>query len=403
LDSSNAGPFRLLYSFTGGIFLENHSRDGGEPIGGLVPDGRDGFYGTTNIGGGPECNATHGCGTIFHITSSGKEKVIFAFGGQPGAAFPNSSLIKLKDGRYLGTTSRGGPGNNGTVFELSDSGRVSVLYAFKGQSDGSIPSRLTSDRAGNIYGATAYGGGNGCDGEGCGTVFKIAPDGSEKVVFAFPGGLGGANPWGGVVADQQGNLYGTTFAGGDPRSGCGTVFKLSPNGTERTLVIFNEQNGCESYSQLTIDKHGNLFGTTVGGGTIGAGVVFMLPTSDCSALGPCHETILHSFAGGTDGAFPLNGVLLDKAGNLFGTTSAGGLDACWPARRGCGTIFEVAADGTETILQAFGSENANLTDPQDVLIMDRKRRLYGTATSGGSDGVGGVFAIDTTPSKHSDH
>ena len=183
-------------------------------------------------------------------------------------------------------------GAGGVVFKLSPGGTETLLYAFAGGSDGSGPvGGLISDTSGNFYGTTYAGGGTGCaDSRGCGTVFKLAPDGTETVLYAFKGGNDGATPFAGLVADKAGNVYGTTSAGGGSDcygAGCGSVFRLAPNGT---------------------------------------------------------ETVLHSFGNGRDGAAP-EATLLLRQGTLYGTTSAGGSGEGRGCHRevdqGCGTIFSV--------------------------------------------------------------
>jgi len=155
------------------------------------------------------------------------------------------------------------------VFKLAPDGTETVLYAFKGGDDGAKPySTLILDNMGNLYGTTSSGGGDGCNGVGCGTVFKLAPNGAETVLHAFQGGTDGAYPYAGVIADANGNLFGTTLFGGDVSkrtcsnqiSGCGTVFKLAPDGTETLLKVFDAQHENSPYAGLTMDNKGNLYG-----------------------------------------------------------------------------------------------------------------------------------------------
>jgi uncharacterized repeat protein (TIGR03803 family) len=220
------------------------------------------------------------------------------------------------------------------VFELAPKGKMSVVYAFQGGSDGAGPDgSLLMDKAGNIYGTTSGGGGTDCDnGFGCGTVFKITPGGTETVLYAFQGGDDGELPQTGVIADGAGNLYGTTAAGGSGAQG--TVFKVTPAGT---------------------------------------------------------ETVLYAFQGGTDGIEPLAGLIMDKAGNLYGTTGYGG-SGCKGGN--CGIAFKLAPDGTETVLYAFGNRSSG-HHPAAPLLMGKHNVLYGTTTAGGTDLDGVVFSVTT--------
>ena len=216
-------------------------------------------------------------------------QVLYNFCSQDGCAdgaYPGSSLIMDGAGNLYGTTYQGGFGQKGVVFKLAPDGTETVLYNFCSQSgctDGANPGGgLVMDAAGNLYGTTQYGGDPSCyPGFGCGTAFKLAPDGTETVLYNFcsqSGCTDGAEPVGGLVIDAAGTLYGTTSAGG--ASGGGVVFKLAPDGTETVLYNFCSQSGCadgaEPWAGLVTDTAGNLYGTTVGGGDYGGGVVFMV-------------------------------------------------------------------------------------------------------------------------------
>ena len=259
----------VLYSFGG-------SPDGSAPGSGLFPDRAGNLYGTTEEGGDGTCSFL-GCGTIFKIDSKGTETLLHSFAGTPDGAFPAAGLIADSVGNFYGTTSQGGASGNGTVFKLSSAGKESVLHSFKGGDDGSAPSNsgLIADVAGNLYGTTFNGGGSAGDG----VVFKLTPDGIESVLHAFKGD-DGSNPNAGVIADSAGNLYGTTIGGGD--HGTGTVFKLTPDGKETVLHSFAysdtivSTDGVGPSAGLIADSSGNLYGTTENGGLSGAGTVFKL-------------------------------------------------------------------------------------------------------------------------------
>ncbi|HTT84676.1 MAG TPA: choice-of-anchor tandem repeat GloVer-containing protein [Rhizomicrobium sp.] len=363
----------VLYSFQGG-------NDGSSPSAGLIMDKSGNLYGTTYWGGGSGCDDGLGCGTVFEFPSSGSETVLHAFAGQPSdGAWPWGGVIADKAGNLYGTTSQGGANNAGTVFKVSPGGTETTLYTFTGGSDGGDPlASLIADKAGNHYGTTSMGGA-----ENSGTVFEVAADGTETVLYSFTGGNDGAAPMGGLITDKAGNIYGTTSLGGANNRGTvfeiaaggtervlysftgksdggypmagviadaagnlygttetggkgyeGTVFKLATDGTETVLHAFSRKktDGEYPWGGLVMDKAGNLYGTTRGGGQYGSGTVFKVAADGT-------ETISHSFAGGSDGADPAAGLIRDKAGNLYGTTQMGGTGtAC---ENGCGTIFEI--------------------------------------------------------------
>jgi uncharacterized repeat protein (TIGR03803 family) len=228
------GSETVLYSFVGG-------RDGSSPLAGVVRDAAGNFYGTTYYGGGSRCGGS-GCGTMFKLDATGKETVLHRFTGGTDGGHPGyGSLVRDAAGNLYGTTYNGGgtgcggPGC-GIVFKLDATGKETVLHRFTGGTDGGHPGygSLVRDPAGNLYGTTYNGGGTGCGGPGCGIVFKLDATGKETVLHRFTGATDGANPYGGLVQDAVGNLYGTTLSGGDlscstsDGPGCGVVFKLTP-------------------------------------------------------------------------------------------------------------------------------------------------------------------------------
>jgi uncharacterized repeat protein (TIGR03803 family) len=298
-------------------------------------------------------------------------------------------VIRNGAGNLYGTTGQGGLGH-GTVFELAADGSESVLHAFEGEKDGIFPAAgLIRDKAGNLYGTTGDGGSKGCNGFGCGTVYRLAPDGSETVLHVFKGGSDGAAPLAGLIEDDSGNLYGTTEEGGRGCNGfgCGTVFWVAPDGTETVLYAFGgKSDGSSPQTRLVADAAGNLYGTTGLGGAgcngNGCGTVFTLAPDGT-------ETVLHVFTGGSDGADPSGGLLRDKSGNLFGSTAEGGSTRC--RGYGCGTVFQIAPDGTETVLHAFRGKDGS--DPNGDLIEDGSGNLYGTTYEGGSFRRGTVFRL----------
>jgi uncharacterized repeat protein (TIGR03803 family) len=282
----------------------------------------------------------------------------------------------------------------GTVFKLVPDGTETVLYAFQGTTDGANPyGNLISDPNGNLFGTTGAGGDMNvaeCSDfgyAGCGTAFEVTPSGNETVIYEFQGGSDGWSPEGGLISDSSGNYYGTTTFGGSANCdvGCGIVFKIAPGGTEAILYTF--QGGTDGYkpaAALTTDNSGNFYGTTVFGGSDDDGTVYKL-SPDGS------KSVLYSFKGGNDGANPEAGVIMDRVGNLYGTTDGGGGDTACRAYGGCGTIFKLAPDGKETVLSTFDPPRHGRT-PMAPLLMGKKGLLYGTATQGGA-GNGVVFKV----------
>jgi uncharacterized repeat protein (TIGR03803 family) len=224
LELTPTGTLTELHSFSGS--------DGYGGAGGLIIDTQGNLYGTSAIGGSFQCS--FGCGTVYELTAAGEFKLLHSFSG-PDGYVPNAELIRDANGNLYGTTRLGGPNaactdklGCGTVFEITASGTEMVLYSFGGGADGSYPyAGLVRDGAGNLYGTTFQGGQGSCYFDlGCGVVFKVAPEGTETVLYRFTGGADGGNPNGGLALDSKGNLYGTTLY--DGAHGYGTVFKVTP-------------------------------------------------------------------------------------------------------------------------------------------------------------------------------
>jgi uncharacterized repeat protein (TIGR03803 family) len=210
---SKSGTESVSHVFTG-------RKDGAEPVAGLLPDGKGNFYGTTSRGGfyGEPCEHI-GCGTVFELDDTGKETILYNFTGVDGNS-PQAGLTQDADGNFYGTTELGGASNHGAVFKLTKAGVETVLYSFTGDTDGGTPvAGLVRDATGNLYGTTEQGGVGG------GTIFKLDKTGKETVLHTFTGN-DGYQPFAGLVQDGQGNFYGTTFSGGT--DGYGTVFKITP-------------------------------------------------------------------------------------------------------------------------------------------------------------------------------
>ena len=280
---------------------------------------------------------------VFKLDPSGNETVLYNFTGGADGGGPSAGVVRDTDGNLYGTTAYGGDlsacGGHacGVVFKLDPTGHETVLYSFTG-GDGQTPlADLVRDKNGNLYGTTRDGGAFGY-----GVVFKVDPTGNETVLYSFTGGADGAHPWAGVVRDENGNLYGT--AGGGGAFGHGVVFEVDPTGKETVLYSFTGgTDGGFPYGGLVRDKQGNLYGTTAYGGDQMdpcdglCGVVFKLdPTGK--------ETVLYSFHGGADGADPMAGLFRDKNGNLYGTASSGGDFSGYCGIFGsCGVVFKITA------------------------------------------------------------
>jgi uncharacterized repeat protein (TIGR03803 family) len=312
--------------------------DGGGPDAGLIRDSAGNFYGTTYYGG------AIGYGIVFKVDVNGQETIMHAFGAGSDGALPTDSLVEGSAGNFYGTTNAGGAFNSGTVFEMDESGDERVLYSFSGQADGGTPAGgLIRDEAGNLYGTTTYGGSGPCDvarATGCGVVFKLDANGSETVLHSFSK-VDGAHPCASLARDSAGNLYGTTSNGGAHDRG--VVFQLNGSGKETVLYSFAGPDGAWPYANVIRDAAGNLYGTTRFGGissyncTGGCGTVFEISPSGT-------ETMLYKFGGAAnrDGANPVSGLIKDPAGNLYGTTEYGGTPACdSDPSLGCGAVFRL--------------------------------------------------------------
>jgi uncharacterized repeat protein (TIGR03803 family) len=366
MTSASAQTFTVLHNFTG-------FPDGASPSGGLIRDKSGNLYGTTLNGG-----AYNYYGTVFKMSKSGSESVLYSFTGGADGADPWTGLVRDAAGNLFGTTNGGGT-NYGVVFKVDTSGAETVLHTFTGgTTDGCDPyGPLVLDKAGNLYGTTS-----GCGASGLGTVFKVSKAGAETVLHNFAGGssdgeLPEINT--GVLMDAKGNLFGFTELGGT--SDNGVVYKLSKSGKFTLLHSFagGTPDGARPFGTPVMDKRGNLYGTTYEGGQFSVGVVFKL--SKTGSL-----TVLHSFANGSssDGENPEAGVIMDAKGNLYGDTVAGGAS-------GGGTVYKLSPKGALTVLHSFNAADGH--SPAGVLIQDALGNLYGTAPSGGSSIYGTVWKL----------
>lgn len=366
------------------------------PSGSLLFDAAGNLYGTAQSGGGTGCGGS-GCGVVWELkhetNGTWTAIMLHAFTGADGSN-PASGVIADASGNLYGTTQGGGVYGAGTVFKLTpnSNGRwtESVLYSFTGATDGDQPvGGLVLDGSGNFYGTALFGG------NGCGVVFKLDAAGNQQVIHTFTSDSpdDGCWPYAGLVQDQSGNLYGTTSWGGGPAgpcsSGCGTVFKVDPAGNETVLHGFTgPPDGRYLRGNLIVDASGSLYGTSQGGGTgscyagIGCGTLFSVDING-------NENLLYQFTGGSDGAQPVAALVRDTAGNFYGTTSSGGAKCTEFYIFGCGTVFKLDSTGKETVLQTFFGVGE---DPTSTLILDAAGNLYGT-TSAGTQNYGVIFKI----------
>jgi len=400
ISSAPAQTFTVIHNFAGGL-------DGAEPTSGVAMDAAGNLYGTTFEGDALT-------GTVYKLSEHSSSWLLsplylFTKGGSNGA-IPYARVIIGNDGSLYGTTGFGGNSQNcadgcGVVFNLKPTPTFpptpltpwveTPLYRFAGGGDGANPcgADLIFDQAGNIYGTTYNGGTGSCSG-GCGTVYMLTPSNgswTESILYSFSGGGDAQHPWGGVIFDQSGNLYGTTVYGG--AFGNGAVYQLTPAGSgwnETILYSFTGGgDGANPYAGLIFDSAGNLYGATAAAGSDGGGTAFELTLSG----GGWEFSLLYSFSG-PGGAFapgPIASLAFDSAGNLYGTTHGDG--AYYE-----GSIFKLSPGSggwTYTSLHDFtGGDDGG--SPRSSIVFDKNGNLYGTAAAGGTgdpdncDGACGV-------------
>jgi len=317
------GSYSVLYNFC----VASYCTDGGNPGGNLIQSASGVLYGTAGWG-------QYGGGIILASGTSGGYSVFYNFCQKfncADGADPNS-LIQDKTGNFYGTGFGGGPSGGGIVYKLDANANYSIVYPFcslTNCTDGFYPQvGLVQDTSGNLYGATTYGGDVKCAGNGCGTVFEIGNSGGETVLHAFTGGTDGIEPLAGPVEDCSGNFYGTTSSSGV--HGAGTAYKIA-GGQETLLYSFGSVSGdgIQPRTGLVLDSAGNLYGTTYYGGANSQGTVFKIDATTGA------ETVLHSFTASTDGTNPTAGLIIGADGTLYGTTFRGGLYSG-------GTVFEIS-------------------------------------------------------------
>jgi hypothetical protein len=416
---------KVLYSFQG-------SPDAATPAGGVVFDKAGNLYGAAL--GGPQGSQ----GTVFQLVPPAKkgdpwtESILYVFQGKPvnDGQIPTGGLIIDSAGNLYGVTGYGGAGNCvllgilvgcGTVYELSPPAQKggawteTVLYSFPTSKQGYLPNGdLVFDSAGNLYGATMFGGGHGttCNDfyQYCGAVFELSPPKTkggkwtEKVLHGFKGGTDGANPNGGLVFDSKGAIYGTTFGGGNESGqcgagGCGTAFELKPpatNGgvwTEKILHRFQPQDGANPAAGIVFGTNGSLNGTVSAGANSGSGALFALTRPTGGSL-PWKETVLYRFSDGNDGTSPEGSLIFDASGSLYGAVLGGATHS--------GVVFRLKPQNHRgswsfsTLYSFVGPPDGS--EPKAKLIFDGLGNLYGTTQYGGTGtacqgGCGTAFEV----------
>jgi uncharacterized repeat protein (TIGR03803 family) len=372
---------QVLYSFAG-------SGDGSQPAAGLVFDSSGNLYGTTEFGG------AYGYGCVFELMPAQggglTESVLYSFTGGNDGAYPVSPVISDAVGNLYGTTQYGGMyGGNGTAFELMKSAgwAVNTLWSF-GSGDGGLPEGgLAFDQTGNLYGTLDTGGTHNA-----GAVFKLTPKAgrwTRKIIHNF-GGKSGARPWAGVTLDAAGNVYGTALYDGPGEVGAGIVFKLAPVGKAwKFSIIYNLKKGGAGgggpFGGVIFDPTGNLYGTTYGEASCPATVFKLLP----SVKGPWTPSVLFTFDG-ADGCQTYGPVAMDNAGNLYGVTASGGNN-----NSNAGTVFELTkANGyaLNTLYNFQGSPDGSFPEFMGV-VLDTGGNIYGTTYTGGAFGLGTIFEV----------
>jgi uncharacterized repeat protein (TIGR03803 family) len=375
---ANAQVFSPLYSF-------NNSPGSTDPLDfvfpGIVTQGLDGnIYGTSLNGGGPP-----NTGAFFNMSpASGGPSVLYSFNGASGCSGPAGGLTLGTDGNFHSTLSSCTDGNGaGEVISLTSGGGLTMLYSFMGGSDGGDPWTAPVEAMnGNYYGTTISDGGPAS----CGTIYQIAPDGVLTVLHAFGGAPDdGCGSYGALALGTDGNLYGTTISGGTQNFG--TVFQVTTGGGYKLIYNFDGSHGTSPTGSLVQDSNGDFYGTAQGGG-VGAnafGVVFKISTAG-------KIKVLHTFNPTTqDGAGPVAGLALANNGDFYGVTEQGG--ASTNCTLGCGTIFSINAAGTSySKLHDFVGTDGEL--PEIALVQRTNGTLYGFTFGGGTYNAGVFFSFD---------
>jgi len=389
---ATAATHKTLYNFAGGT-------DGAIPNAPMVFDSKGNLYGVTNAGGNNGCDSalSTGCGTVFQLTLKGnswKEKVLYTFNEDTDGGNSGAGIVMDASGNLYGTTLYYGGSHNGTVWELASAGtgkwEQHILHSFRGGKDGYSSYGISLDPQGRLFGTT-FGGGANNDG----VVFHLVPKNGNKwqdaILYAFGGNANDGNaPSDAPAFDASGNVYGTTYAGGPNLSGIVFQMQHAASGwNEAPIYDFQGQafgggsDGANPTAGVILDDKGNIFGTTFYGGQASVGVVYELSPD---GKGGWKESVLYTFTDRKDGGHPA-GLIRDAAGNLYGVTTG---------HNTFGSVFKLSPSAKGkwkfTVLYDFKGR-ADGGAPDGSLIMDAKGNLYGTASFGGKFGNGVVFEI----------
>ena len=391
MQSAQAQTYTVLHNFTGGPGIGGPG-GGQTPLAGITIDGAGNLYGTTLYGG-----TSTEYGLIFKLVHQHSIFIfnpLYSFKGPPDAANPYAKITIGPDGGLYGTTDLGGAPGSGTVFKVIPPPTLcktascpwyeSLLYQFGYSGDGGHPqSALVFDQNGNMYGSSG-------DTICCGVAYQFTHSGggwTKSTLHHFTGGTDGSAPQGDVIRDHAGNLYGVTYRGGTNNGG--VVYQLVPDGSgwrENVLHSFDSANdGTNPMGGLVFDQAGNLYGTTTDGGPLNGGTAFMLSHSGNSWT----STVIHSFQRTARGPLPGASLAFDAAGNLYGTTIYGGSSDV-------GSIFKLTPGSggwTYTVIKDFAFDCHDGCLPFSDVIFDAGGNLYGTASSGGTKGLGVVWKI----------
>ena len=356
--------------------LVSFAADTGEQLdASLIQSTNGNFYGTTIAGG------AYGLGTIFEMTTNGTVTTLASFTNTIQGYGATSQLLLASDGNFYGTTQMGGANNDGTVYQLTPGGTLNTLFSFA-YTNGADPfSGLIQGSDGTFYGAAtggALGPGPGITDYfgGYGTLFNITSNGTETTLVYFAG-TNGSKPMG-IIQASDCNFYGTTYSGG--LSNLGTVYQLTTNGTLNSLLSFTGVNGANPGAGLIQGSDGALYGTTSSGGATGSGTVFKVTTDGTL-------TTLAYFTG-TNGSEPSGNLIQGSDGNFYGTTSHGG-------EYGLGTVFQLTVGGTLTVLHSFSQSDG--PEPDAGLLQGSDGFLYGTTLGSGPQNWGTIFMINPAP------
>ena len=352
-----------LHWFTAGFDGRNPSE--------LVDAGDGYLYGTTQFGG------KFRDGTVFSLGTNGSFSTLVSF-DQTNGAFPLAGLARSTNGGFYGTTSAGGNSSFGTAFAVAPDGILTSLYSFTGDTDGASPdTALVQGSDGNFYGTASDAGANGL-----GTLFRLSPEGGVATLHSFTGGIDGTSPTGALVQTEDGLFYGSTPGGGAFTNG--TIFRLSPDGSLKTLYSFT--GGADGYipvGSLSLGDDGALYGATRFNtirGFLFYGTLFKVTTNGAF-------TTLYAL-NFSDGLNPAAGLILGNDGNFYGTTELGGAHSS-------GTVFRMTPNGSVSFLVSFDGFNDG-ANPLTALTQGSDGNLYGTTSSGGPAGHGTIFRLGFT-------